>query len=114
MYLISAYFDEATNKQLQGYIDRISQATGNDFMVAHNVPPHLTLSAIEARSVDVLVPVFEELKGQVKKGEITIITVGQMLMAFQQMEDFKSIDTSIVRLGLAKVNPHEDVRTILL
>lgn len=27
MYLISAYFDEATNKQLQGYIDRIAQAT---------------------------------------------------------------------------------------
>ncbi len=172
MYLISAYFDEVTNKQLQGYIDRIALTTGNDFMVAHNVPPHLTLSAIEARSVDVLVPAFEQLEGQVKKGEISIITVGQMmpkvmyvspylneylqmleqqifdsfasipettiskyyrpfswlphitlaktltmeqmLMAVHQMEDFKSIDASIVRLGLAKVNPHKDIKTITL
>jgi 2'-5' RNA ligase len=172
MYLISAYFDEATNKQFQGYIDRIAQATGNDFMVAHNVPPHLTLSAIEARSVDVLVPAFEQLEGQVAKGEISILTVGQlmpkvlyvapylnrylqmleqqifdsfasipettiskyyrpfswlphitlaktltmeqMLVAVQQMEDFKSIDASIERLGLAKVNPHKDIKTITL
>ena len=172
MYLISAYFDETTNKQLQGYIDRISQATGNDFMVDHNVPPHLTLSAIEARSVDVLVPAFEQLQGKVSAGEISILTVGQMmpkvmyvapylneylqmleqqifdsfasipettiskyyrpfswlphitlaktltmeqmLVAVQQMEDFKSIDASIVRLGLAKVNPHKDIKTITL
>ncbi len=31
-------------------------------MVANNVPPHLTLSAIEARSVDALVPAFESSK----------------------------------------------------
>jgi len=40
----------------------VAQATGNDFMVANNVPPHLTLSAIEARSVDALVPAFESSK----------------------------------------------------
>jgi 2'-5' RNA ligase len=172
MYLISAYFDESTNRVLQGYIDRMAQATGNDFMVAHNVPPHLTLSAIEARNVDVLVPAFEKLDGHVSKGDIRIITVGQLMpkvlyvapylneylqglaeqvyecfadipettisnyyrplswlphitlaktltkeqmpVAVQQMEDFKSIDAKIVRLGLAKVNPHEDVRTVQL
>ena len=168
MYLISAYFDENTTNVLNGYIEKVAQATGNDFMVANNVPPHLTLSAIEARSVDVLVPAFEMLDGKISKGAISLITVGQlmpkvlyvapylneylqtlerqvfdcfkaipdttisnyyrpfswlphitlaktlnreqMVIAVQLMQDFKRLDASIVRLGLAKVNPHEDVR----
>ena len=172
MYLISAYFDENTTNVLNGYIEKVAQATGNDFMVAHNVPPHLTLSAIEARSVDVLVPAFEMLDGRISKGDISLITVGQlmpkilyvapylneylqnleqqildcfkaipdttisnyyrpfswlphitlaktlnreqMVTAVQMMEDFKRLDASIVRLGLAKVNPHEDVKIIEL
>ena len=172
MYLVSAYFDENTTNVLNGYIEKVAQATGNDFMLANNVPPHLTLSAIEARSVDVLVPVFEMLYGKISKGAISLITVGQlmskvlyvapylneylqnleqqvfdcfkdipdtsishyyrpfswlphitlaktlnreqMVTAVQLMEDFKRLDVSIVRLGLAKVNPHEDVKIIEL
>ena len=172
MYLVSAYFDDETNKILQGYINRIAAATGNEFMVANHVPPHLTLSAIEARGVEVLMPAFETLEGQLYKGEISIITVGQlmprviyaapylneylqeveqriydsfkgipettisryyrpfswlphitlgktmspeqMLEAVRVMEDFKSINGSIVRIGLAKVNPHQDVKEIRL
>ncbi len=170
MYLISAYFDEKTNRVLQGYIAKVAKATGNDFMVANLVPPHLTLSAIEARSVDVLVPAFEKLGTQISMGDISLITAGQlmqkvlyvspylneylhnleqqvfdcfidipnttisnyyrpfswlphvtlaktltreqMLAAVQTMVDFKRLDASIVRIGLAKVNPHEDVRLI--
>lgn len=172
MYLISAYFDENTTNVLNGYIEKVAQTTGNDFMGANNVPPHLTLSAIEARSVDVLVPAFEMLGGRISKGDISLITVGQlmpkvlyvapylneylqnlehqifdcfnaipdttisncyrpfswlphitlaktltreqMITAVQMMEDFKRLDASIVRIGLAKVNPHEDVRLIAL
>ena len=170
MYLISAYFDENTNRVLQGYIEKVVKATGNDFMVANHVPPHLTLSAIEARSVDVLAPAFDKLEGKISRGDISLITVGQlmpkvlyvspylneylqnleqqvfdcfknipdttisnfyrpfswlphitlaktlnkeqMLAAVQTMLDFQRIDASIVRIGLAKVNPHEDVSLI--
>ena len=172
MYLVSAYFDNETNKILQGYINKIAAATGNDFMVKNNVPPHLTLSAIEARGVDVLLPAFDSLAGEIKHGEISIITVGQlmpqviyvapylndylsnleqrvfdclsgipettvsnyykpfswlphitlaktlsreqMLDAVKVMQDFKSIKAKIVKIGLAKVNPHEDVSEITL
>ena len=172
MYLISAYFDENTTNVLNGYIEKVAQATGNDFMVANNVPPHLTLSAIEARSVDVLVPAFEMLAGRISKGDISLITVGQLMpkvlyvapylneylqnleqqifdcfkiipdttisnyyrpfswlphitlaktltkeqliTSVQMMEDFRRLDASIVQIGLAKVNPHEDVRLIAL
>ena len=68
MYLISAYFDKNTTEQLQKYIDRIAVVTGNSFMVDNQVPPHLTLAAIEARSVDALVPAFESLHDKLQQG----------------------------------------------
>ena len=61
MYLISAYFDENTNKILKHLQQRIADKTGNDFMIRNNVMPHLTLSSIEARNVDVLIPAFEKV-----------------------------------------------------
>ena len=61
MYLISVYFDNHANKLLQRYIDEVAKATGNTFMIDHKVPPHMTISSIEAKSVDVLKPAFESL-----------------------------------------------------
>lgn len=168
MYLISIYFDEKTNKILQRYIDKIAEATGNDFMIAHKVPPHMTISAIEARDVESLLPAFHSLENRLKAGTINVVTVGQlfpyvmyggvvlneyllnlskvvyeaykdvpetsiskyyqplswlphitlgktldkkqMAKAFHVMqESFAPIKTKVTRIGLAKVNPHEDV-----
>ncbi len=78
MYLISVYFDDRTNKTLQRYIDRIASATGNGFMVENNVPPHMTISSIEAKSVDVLLPTFESLEGRLSSDEIQLVSVGQL------------------------------------
>ena len=89
MYLISAYFDENTNKILKHLQQRIADKTGNDFMIRNNVIPHLTISAIEARNVDVLIPAFEKVcreklqpldeKGVVNiNNTINIVSVGQL------------------------------------
>lgn len=89
MYLISAYFDENTNKILKHLQQRIVDKTGNDFMIRNNVMPHLTISAIEARNVDVLIPAFEKvcrkkLQPLEEKGvmnvnnAINIVSVGQL------------------------------------
>lgn len=89
MYLISAYFDENTNKILKQLQQRIADKTGNDFMIRNNVMPHLTISAIEARNVDVLIPAFEKVcrerlqpldeKGVVNiNNTINIVSVGQL------------------------------------
>lgn len=78
MYLISVYFDEKATKTLQRYIDVIARKSGNTFMLEHQVPPHLTLSAIEARDVEVLIPAFQSLKGKVTAGEIRIVSVGEL------------------------------------
>ncbi len=44
MYLISAYFDDKTEKRIQKYIDAVAARTGCGFMVDNNIPPHITLA----------------------------------------------------------------------
>lgn len=168
MYLISVYFDEKTNQTIQRYINKIAEATGNAFMTENKVPPHMTISAIEAKSVEELVPAFEELKSDLTQGEIQFVSVGQLLPyvmyatpvlneylqelvgkvhdaykdlenttiskyyrpfswlphvtlgktlekeqmreAFEIMqESFVPFKATVTEIGLAKVNPHEDV-----
>lgn len=173
MYLTSVYFDENANKKLQSYIDTIAKTTGNTFMTDNNVPPHITVSAIEARNGEVLLPYFESLKNNVVKGKIQIVSVGQlfpyvmyaapvlneylqklsmeiyktfdeipetniskfykpfswlphitlgktltkiqMAEAFQVMQkSFVPFEATVVEIGLAKTNPHEDLERIVL
>ena len=87
MYLISAYFDENTNKILKHLQQRIADKTGNDFMIRNNVMPHLTISAIEARNIDVLIPEFEKVcrgklqpleEKSVANNTINIVSLGQL------------------------------------
>lgn len=79
MYLISVYFDDKSNKILQRNIDQVAKQTGNTFMIDNIVPPHMTISAIEARNVDVLVPRFEEMSRALTGGEIQIVSPGMLL-----------------------------------
>lgn len=79
MYLITAYFDEKSNRSLQRYIDRIAEKTGNRFMTDNHVPPHLTIAAIEAKNPEVLLPAMKVLQGQVKQGSFVLASIGQLL-----------------------------------
>lgn len=78
MYLISVYFDENTNRILQKMIDQIAKETGNTFMIDHKVPPHMTIMAIEAKSIEVLMPAFENLSTKLAAGDIEIVSTGQL------------------------------------
>ena len=64
MYLISAYFDEKAQKTMERYMRRIAEKSGNSFMTDNHVPPHLTISSVEARSGELLIPYVEKLRGQ--------------------------------------------------
>ena len=79
MYLISAYFDENTNKILNRYIEGVAQVTGNDFMIRNNVPPHLTITSVEAISGKDLESAFRQVCSTIKTGDIMIPVVGQLL-----------------------------------
>lgn len=79
MYLISVYFDDKSNKQLQRYCKLIAEKTGNTFMTEHKVPPHMTIAAIEARNVELLCPAFESLNGRTGLGQIQFVSIGLFL-----------------------------------
>lgn len=76
MYLISAYFDEYTNRIINRYINQIAAKTGNPFMTENHVPPHLTISSLETRSGEVLLPYVEELRDRLIQGKIQFVSVG--------------------------------------
>ena len=168
MYLITAYFDNETNKRIQTLINHTAAATGNSFMTANHVPPHMTISSIEARNAEVLIPSVNNLRSTLHQGTIRFVSTGQLLpyvlyitpvlnafllelsnqvydavseipettvsryyrplswlphvtigktLSKEQMrqafavvqEKFTVFDGRITQIGLAKVNPHEDV-----
>lgn len=79
MYLITAYFDSASAKRIQLLTDKVAARTGNLFMTENHVPPHMTISAIEARSADVLVPFVRGLEGKAGKGKVQMVSPGMLL-----------------------------------
>lgn len=78
MYLVSIYFDKVSTKRIQTLIDQIATTSANHYMIEKQVPPHMTLSAIEARSVDILIPAIKQLEGRLQSGTIQFVTVGQL------------------------------------
>ena len=79
MYLISIYFDDKTNKQIQRLVDKVAGVTGNQFMIEGQVPPHITISAFEAREDTVAIRAFEKAVQEMRMGEIEWMSVGQFL-----------------------------------
>ena len=75
-YLISAYFDEKSNRELSKYIREIADETGNSFMTENQVPPHLTISFFEARSDEDAKQVFEKIEEKLTGGNIVMPSVG--------------------------------------
>ena len=79
MFLVSVYFDDHSSKTLQRYIDSVADITDNRFMTNHKVPPHLTLAAIEARNADSLIPVLEQIEGELISDKVQIVSTGMLL-----------------------------------
>ncbi|MFG6369968.1 MAG: 2'-5' RNA ligase family protein [Lachnospiraceae bacterium] len=78
MYLVSVYFDKASTKKIQTLINQIAITSGNYYMIEKQVPPHMTLSAIETRNVDILIPAIKQLEGKLHSETIQFVTVGQL------------------------------------
>lgn len=76
MYLVSAYFDEHTNKRMNRYMNRIAEKTGNTFMTENHVPPHLTVSSVEARNGGQLISYVEQLHDILEPGKLQFVSVG--------------------------------------
>lgn len=54
MYLISIYFDKKTEDRLHLLMQHVAEATGNQFMLDNQVPPHITVASVETKHEDEL------------------------------------------------------------
>ena len=168
MYLVSVYFDEQTNRHIQQYINAVAKATGNCFMLAGKVPPHITVSAFETKTVEKVIPSLEKSFERLQQGTVQWASVGvflpyviyvapvlnqylhrmseeiykgleffeeasvsthyrplqwmphttigkklskeEMRVAFEVLQNqFGMFQGQVVRIGLAKTNPYEDI-----
>lgn len=50
MYLVTAYFDFKSSQEFCDVIENIAAHTGNDFMTANKIPPHLTLLQFHSKT----------------------------------------------------------------
>lgn len=50
MYLVTAYFDDLPSRKLSALIERTAEISGNDFMVANKIPPHMTLLQFHSKA----------------------------------------------------------------
>ena len=169
MYLVSIYFDEKTEKRLQDIIQQVAKKTGNCFMLDNQVPPHITVAAVETKHKERLIAHIEELVKKIEADSIKWVSTGtfstqviyvqpvlneylhnlsvllsqelgqieeticspyyqpfswlphctiakqlskeQMVEAFQVLQNhFTPMDGRVVRIGLAKTNPHRDIK----
>ena len=168
MYLISVYFDEATELKMRSYMKQIAKRTGNFAMIDGNVPPHITISAFGIDSEEEAKEIFKRVSEKITAGmihwvsaaaffpqviylspvlneylhhisEITYkevmqfpnaklkghyepfawmphgtlakhLTSEQMKCAFEVMqEQFAPFKSNIVKIGLARTNPYENI-----
>ena len=79
MYLITAYFDDNTMKELQHIIDEIATVSGNDFMIKNSVVPHLTISAFDEKNSEKALELFDKIEDKLRYDEILIPSVGVFL-----------------------------------
>ena len=76
MYLISLYFDKKTDNRIRTYIQNIAEKTGNTYMVDHDVPPHITLSAFEICNENLLVDAIDKVIVKKNTGMLQWIGIG--------------------------------------
>lgn len=79
MYLVSIYFDENTNKNIQNLIDKVARKTGNDFMTVGKVPPHITVSAFETKQEKEVLQKLQTIAEDLSQAQLRWVAVGTFL-----------------------------------
>lgn len=79
MYLVSVYFDEKTSHELERLILRIATNTGNDFMIQHHVPPHMTISSFESKRIQPILDGFSDFSAGLQETDVQIVSPGMLL-----------------------------------
>ena len=76
MYLVSLYFDDNTMKKIQGYINKVANSSGNNFMVDNSVPPHITIAGFNSSNENEVIDVLDKSIKNIEVGEIIFSSIG--------------------------------------
>ena len=118
MYLISVYFDEKTDQRIRNLMEQAAKRSGNTYMIDAKVPPHITISAFETRREAEAAEMLKCVAEGMKSGTLLwasagaffpgVIYLAPVLNAYLQ-EQFGVFSGEIVKIGLARTNPYEDL-----
>ena len=76
MYLVSLYFDNKSTMKIQGFINKVSAESGNNFMTHNNVPPHITIASFQTNEEDRVIEILDKIIRDTDKGIITWASIG--------------------------------------
>lgn len=76
MYLVSLYFDNKSAMKIQGFINKVSVKSGNNFMTHNNVPPHITIAAFQTDEEDKVIEILDKRIKEINRGMITLASIG--------------------------------------
>jgi len=79
MYLVSIYFDEKTNMNIQNLINKTACKTGNNFMIEGKVPPHITVSAFETKQEEKVLERLRAVAKDLSQNNLRWVSVGTFL-----------------------------------
>jgi 2'-5' RNA ligase len=76
MYLVSLYFDDKSERKIQGLINKVAEKSGNSFMTDNNVPPHITIAAFQTNEEERVIEILDKKIRGIKIGMITWASIG--------------------------------------
>lgn len=77
MYLVSLYFDNKSRSKIQGFINKVADRCGNNFMIDNKVPPHITIAAFQSDKEENVIQILDNvIKNNSREGLITFVSIG--------------------------------------
>lgn len=76
MYLVSLYFDNKSAMKIQGFINKVAEKSGNDFMTHNNVPPHITIASFQSDEEEKVIEILDKRIKDIARGMITLASIG--------------------------------------
>lgn len=76
MYLVSLYFDHKSQRKIQGFINKVAEISGNNFMTDNNVPPHITIASFQTNEEHRVIEILDKIINDTNKGSITLASIG--------------------------------------
>lgn len=76
MYLVSLYFDSETNNRIRSYIEKVSMATGNKYMIDGKVPPHITIAAFDNIPEEKAIELLDDKLKYIRRDKVLWASIG--------------------------------------